>query len=339
MYLLLDCYIGSSIDIPKRLAGHQAALRAGRHHCHHLQRWWTKHKRRNITHSILQPLPDGSTKEQVQACEQIWLDRYRARGIPLMNHALLATGGHGPVSAETRRKMSIAMTGRVRGPHRPAHRRKIARTLKRAFRGRSAEMAERSRTGWTPERKTAQTKKLHRQWADDGYRRAMVTERRGRGDRFRRRVASASKRTWKRKTREQRAAFRATMSAAAKRRYADPVERKRARRRSRALAADPAWRSAIQAGAQRRSARPSWRKRNAEARRRDWQDPLVRERRLAGIRAGQRRRRQRERAEREADSASAQQHDTAEPAGGPDSALVRKVLRETAEFADIQFRR
>jgi len=63
-------YVGSSINVRKRMQNHRCALRAGKHHSVHLQRAWNKHGEPCFEFFVLGLYP----REQLFAEEQRWFD-------------------------------------------------------------------------------------------------------------------------------------------------------------------------------------------------------------------------------------------------------------------------
>jgi len=98
-------YVGSSANTERRRREHYSKLRGGYHANIHLQRAWNKYGEDVFTFTVLEEVEDG----MLLATEQIRLDRLFACG----NHYNIATvaGPEGPLSEETRRKISVAQMG------------------------------------------------------------------------------------------------------------------------------------------------------------------------------------------------------------------------------------
>jgi len=70
-------YIGQAVNIKNRINGHFKRLRAGKHHCAHLQSAFQKYGQESFTYSVLEECP----VEALIKCEQFWMDYYRDRGL------------------------------------------------------------------------------------------------------------------------------------------------------------------------------------------------------------------------------------------------------------------
>jgi len=99
-------YIGSSVDVNKRLWTHQQKLRKNCHRNQHLQRSWNKHSEDNFKFNILttaKGIKDLIPLEQrfLDKSEDVYNIRPRAENCLGIKH-----------SKETKRKMSLARTGK-----------------------------------------------------------------------------------------------------------------------------------------------------------------------------------------------------------------------------------
>jgi group I intron endonuclease len=101
-------YVGQAVHIKKRVSKHFSDLKANRHHCEHLQRAFTKYGYEKFTYTVLHVCEKNNLTER----EQYWIDYYKDKGI--YNTALYAGGSCLGMkrSAETRKKMSIALMGK-----------------------------------------------------------------------------------------------------------------------------------------------------------------------------------------------------------------------------------
>jgi group I intron endonuclease len=101
-------YIGSAKNIKERWKIHKQRLRAGDHHCGHLQNAWNKYGETAFTFSMLEMVADV---KQLVPYEQACIDELLSTGL-LFNSAHVAgsTLGVRP-SAETRRKMALIHKG------------------------------------------------------------------------------------------------------------------------------------------------------------------------------------------------------------------------------------
>ena len=119
-------YVGSALNIERRWSEHRKILKPGKHHSQRLQRAWNKYGADAFTFSITEVVPIAN---DLVAHEQAVIDSYswerllncaRRAGSQLGFRHSLATKAvmrakfkeRGPVSAETRAKMSAAMIAR-----------------------------------------------------------------------------------------------------------------------------------------------------------------------------------------------------------------------------------
>ena len=100
-------YIGSSVDVPKRLAAHKAALAGERHHNEHLQRAWDKHGVGAFEFVILEE-PVG--EDDLVELEQVHIDILCSMD-PARGYNQQEAGSKGRPSLATREKMSTAQMG------------------------------------------------------------------------------------------------------------------------------------------------------------------------------------------------------------------------------------
>lgn len=105
-------YIGSSIDIKQRWAGHKSSLRRKVHENQYLQNAWNKYGEDNFIFEII----EKCSKDHINSREQHWIDIYnasnRSDGYNILPTAY-SNLGYKP-SNETREKMSNAMYKRWR---------------------------------------------------------------------------------------------------------------------------------------------------------------------------------------------------------------------------------
>ena len=107
-------YIGSSINISKRWKIHLNELRGNRHHSGKLQNHFNKYGIDDLTFALI----CQCVNEQLIKYEQFFIDCYK----PYFNIREKADSNLGlkrPCSEDRKRKMSIAMTGKKRGPRKP----------------------------------------------------------------------------------------------------------------------------------------------------------------------------------------------------------------------------
>lgn len=120
-------YVGSSINIEKRWREHRSALHARRHDNIHLQHAWDKWGENAFVFSILEEVSEG----HLMVMEQEYLDHYFHRG-SCYNIAITA-GPVGPLSEETRQRISQGQKGNKRGPLSEEHKQKLSATTKAAW--------------------------------------------------------------------------------------------------------------------------------------------------------------------------------------------------------------
>lgn len=134
-------YVGSSIDITRRLKTHLSNLRNGKHRNSHLQRAWDKHGERAFTTDIL----TVTCRHELVVMEQKWIDVLRAADGRYGYNACPIAGSVGSLpkspehrakigaahkgmkrSEEAKARMSAAMSGKKRAPTSSAHREKLS---------------------------------------------------------------------------------------------------------------------------------------------------------------------------------------------------------------------
>lgn len=112
-----ECYVGQAVDIEQRWQLHRSMLRKNRHHSKRLQRVWNKHGPKVFLFVVLQTGFDPSDKATLTAAEQRWIDDLK----PCYNTCKAGWSRAGlKHSAETRAKISKAITGRKLSPEQRA---------------------------------------------------------------------------------------------------------------------------------------------------------------------------------------------------------------------------
>lgn len=106
-------YVGSAVNLAKRIAQHHRALRAGTHSNVKLQRAWNKYGEGEFVFSVLEDVSDAAT---LIAREQHWIDEYKAAkaGYNVSPTAGSTTGYKH--SEETKLRMSVAKLGVPKAP-------------------------------------------------------------------------------------------------------------------------------------------------------------------------------------------------------------------------------
>ena len=104
-------YIGSAIDVYKRLLPHKALLQSGKHANTHLQRSWAKHGPGAF---VFEPLVECSVETRKER-EQRFIDAYIEHDLPLYNIRPSAESREGfryQMTEESRKKMNVSQTGK-----------------------------------------------------------------------------------------------------------------------------------------------------------------------------------------------------------------------------------
>jgi group I intron endonuclease len=100
-------YIGSAVNIPRRLNRHKQLLKKGTHYSLHLQNSYRKHAPVSFTYEIIEFVDD---KTKLIEREQVWIDFFN----PAYNKRKIANSPLGTQhTQETRLKMSLAHKGRI----------------------------------------------------------------------------------------------------------------------------------------------------------------------------------------------------------------------------------
>ena len=100
-------YIGSAVNIPRRLNTHRQLLRKGAHYSLHLQNSYCKHTPVSFTYETIEFVDD---KTKLIEREQVWIDFFN----PAYNKRKVANSPLGTQhTQETRFKMSLAHKGRI----------------------------------------------------------------------------------------------------------------------------------------------------------------------------------------------------------------------------------
>jgi group I intron endonuclease len=121
------CYVGSAMNITRRWWTHTSQMRAGKHANQKLQRSWNKYGEGSFTFSILEAVDDAAN---LVPREQFWMDKIRpffnispTAGSPLgVKHTKEARENMGrsrlgrKLTDAHKKKLSIAMTGKVKPP-------------------------------------------------------------------------------------------------------------------------------------------------------------------------------------------------------------------------------
>jgi len=105
-------YVGSTSRCAKRWGRHRYLLRHGRHHNLHLQRAWNKYGEGAFVFAVVEEVSSIAAIKR----EQYWLDWFSNRGhtynMGLCVDNALRGRSRGPLSVQTRRKISVALRGR-----------------------------------------------------------------------------------------------------------------------------------------------------------------------------------------------------------------------------------
>lgn len=151
-------YIGSSIDVKRRLKEHKRNLKSCKHCNQHLQNAWNKHEE----YLIFEPL-EYCEPDQCLKLEQQYIDYYnssnREFGYNIDSQAASA-GKH--LSEETKRKLSIAHRGKKVSPE-VIEKVRVANLGKRKPK-QSETMKEKYKNGYNVPRFTDMTEEKQNEW-------------------------------------------------------------------------------------------------------------------------------------------------------------------------------
>lgn len=118
-------YVGSAIDVRKRVRDHRAKLRRGAHENAKFQRAWAKYGEGEFFCEFIEPVAD---ERDLLAAEQRWLDISAKR--KTLNLLFIAGRSSGfKMSPESRMKMSIARRGIKMPPRSEEHRQNLSIAL------------------------------------------------------------------------------------------------------------------------------------------------------------------------------------------------------------------
>lgn len=105
-----DMYVGSAVAVNRRWNAHRCQLRAGKHHCKHLQNAHAKYGEAAFDWEIIEFVDD---KNKLLEREQFWLDFFH----PIYNKRRKADSCLGyKHTAEARQRMSNAQIGTKQSP-------------------------------------------------------------------------------------------------------------------------------------------------------------------------------------------------------------------------------
>jgi group I intron endonuclease len=105
-------YVGSSLNVKKRISKHKTELKVNKHHSKKLQRSWNLHGEEVFIFSLL----EAADKEALLNREQFWIDKFKCSS---NGYNVLPTAGSNSgykLSKEHIQKISEANTGRVGTP-------------------------------------------------------------------------------------------------------------------------------------------------------------------------------------------------------------------------------
>ena len=99
-------YVGSSIDVYRRCQQHRKSLEKGKHHCRPLQRAWNKYGADCFDFVLL----SECSENDIQRSKQSYIDRLHPAYNVCKNAYSSRERRH---SQETKRKLSVAHTGKI----------------------------------------------------------------------------------------------------------------------------------------------------------------------------------------------------------------------------------
>lgn len=119
------CYIGKSVNIPKRWKEHKSLLRNGHHHNRHLQKAWNCYGEESFNFKVL----EYANPMELAELEIAYISKYKSFGENGYNFTMGGDGGllGMPKTEETRRKISEANKGRQ---HTPEEKAQVSKALK-----------------------------------------------------------------------------------------------------------------------------------------------------------------------------------------------------------------
>ena len=156
----LECsnkiYIGSTVNLQRRIHSHFNLLRAGKHHNHYLQRAFDKHGQKAFNAIVLEVLPGAISSELLQR-EQEWLDVFVPWN-PVEGYNIHATADSAArIGRLIPERLSVQLAGRRRGSMTAERKAAIAARLADYWRepGAKEYRAEQSREMWSrPDHRT-----------------------------------------------------------------------------------------------------------------------------------------------------------------------------------------
>jgi group I intron endonuclease len=150
-------YVGSSVNVKKRLSAHKRELRKGTHCCAHLQRSWSKGSEDLFTFDILEEVKDVG---DLIAREQYWMDTLRLT-FTLFNTCPKAASPLGMrLTIDQRNKISAAHKGKPKTAEHRAAMKEGAKTrvrtqeeidqwrFNRLGKSNTKDHIEKARSGW-----------------------------------------------------------------------------------------------------------------------------------------------------------------------------------------------
>jgi group I intron endonuclease len=120
-------YIGSSVNIERRLGWHKSRLNSGKHHSVYLQRAWNKYGEGSFEFEISEEVLD---KAILLETEQRHLDSLNPE------YNMSPTAGGGDQGKEARRKISLALSGINNGMYGKTHSDEIRKRISESHKGR-----------------------------------------------------------------------------------------------------------------------------------------------------------------------------------------------------------
>lgn len=105
-------YVGSSINIGKRLIAHRVCLRQGKHHAQGLQNAWNKYGKSGFTVSLVEAVPP--VKAKLVEREQFWIDKLEAYTVGYNASPKAGSRLGSKASLETREKQSNLHRGKTK---------------------------------------------------------------------------------------------------------------------------------------------------------------------------------------------------------------------------------
>lgn len=131
-------YIGSSVNIRKRIIGHYCSLRKNRHHSRKLQNSYNKHGKMFFSHEVLEYCPEPVLQER----EQYYLDRmFNNKCLNILKDAYSCSGEKHPMYGKTHTEESRKKIREARSKQTISHSAETRLKMGKSRKGRKVDMS------------------------------------------------------------------------------------------------------------------------------------------------------------------------------------------------------